>query len=365
MAKKRVIPKPKTPKKSSPRRSKATPLKISAKVWLIAAGILLLFITWYITYASNTAFRSPAYYIYVYRGTDADALADTLSDRGAIKSTITFRWMASLLSIGKIRPGMYRFEKGWGNFHLLTNVDTEELRPTQLIDLAEFRSRKRTIKELSRLTNTNETELLNLLKDEDETDDLGGFTTESVYCIFRPGRYRVYKNMKPEEVLEYMSCQYVQLWNKERQAECSDLDLTEDEAVILASIVYSETKQRSEMADIAGVYINRLHDNMKLESDPTVLFANTKMDSRRVTNDHLAIESDYNTYKRKGLPPGPICIVPAFVIDEVLKYDKHNYYYFCAKEDMSGTHNFAKDFTEHKANADRYRKALNKKKIYK
>jgi UPF0755 protein len=365
MAKKRVIPKPKSPKKSSGRRIKPVPLKISSRTWFITFGVLVLFVTWYITYASNTAFRSPAFYIYVYRGMDAEALADSLSERDAIKSKLTFRWMASIMNAEKIRPGMYRFEKGWGNFHLLSYINTEELRPTQLIDLAEYRSRKRTINELSKLTNTEEKELLGLLKDKEATDNLGGFTTESVYCIFRPGRYRVYKKMSAEEVLEYMSCQYDLFWNKDRQDQCAELDLTEDETVILASIVYSETKQRKEMPDIAGVYINRLHDNMKLESDPTVLFAQSKMDSRRVTNEHLAIKSDYNTYKRKGLPPGPICIVPAFVIDEVLEYDQHAYYYFCAKEDMSGTHNFAKNFTEHKANADRYRKALNKKKIYK
>lgn len=363
MAKKKLIPRPK-PAKSSARRKKGFAISISAQTWSIIAGVVLVLATWYITYASNTSFRSSAYYITVQRGTDADDLADTLSKNDAIKYGFTFRWMASMLNIETIRPGMYRLEKGWGNFQMLSAIDTDELRPSQLIDLGEYRSRKRTIKELSKLTNVDEQAMLDLLKDEDEVDELGGFTIESVYCIFRPGRYRVYKNMKPEEVLEYMSCQYVKLWNEERVEKSAALNLTEDEVVILASIVYSETKQRQEMANIAGVYINRLHDNMKLESDPTVLFAHTKMDSRRVSNKHLTIDSDYNTYKRKGLPPGPICIVPTFVIDEVLKYDKHTFYYFCAKDDMSGCHNFAADYTQHKVNAAKYRKALNKKKIY-
>ncbi len=363
MAKKRVLPKPKAPRKPASKKSKG--FSLSLKAWLLISGFLLLFATWYITCASNTAFRSSAYYIFISRGTEVEELADTLSSRHAIKSTITFKWMASILNIETFRPGMYRLEKGWGNLHLLTFIDDSEIRPSQLIDLAEYRSRKRTIKELSKLTNTDEKELLELLSDEDETDDLGGFTTESVYCIFRPGRYRVYKNMKPEEVLEYMACQYTLLWNDQRREECNRLDLTEDEVVILASIVYSETKQRSEMPTIAGVYVNRLHDGMKLESDPTVLFAHTSMDSRRVSNKHLTIDSDYNTYKRKGLPPGPICITPAFVIDEVLEYNQHNYYYFCAKGDKSGCHNFATDYDEHLKNAKLYRSGLDKKKIYK
>jgi UPF0755 protein len=363
MAKKRVIPKPKVPRKLAAKKSKG--FSLSPRSWLFIAGFVFLFATWYLTCASNTAFRSSAYYIFISRGTEIEELADTLSKRKVIKSTLTFKWMASMMNIETLRPGMYRLEKGWGNFRLLSFIDDSEIRPSQLIDLAEYRSRKRTLKELSKLTNTDEKELIDLLGDEDETDDLGGFTTESVYCIFRPGRYRVYKNMKPEEVLEYMACQYTQLWDEHRREESNRLDLTEDEVVILASIVYSETKQRSEMPTIAGVYINRLHDNMKLESDPTVLFAHTSMDSRRVTNKHLSIESDYNTYKRKGLPPGPICIVPTFVIDEVLKYDSHQYYYFCAKGDQSGCHNFSKDYNEHLKNAKLYRNGLDKKKIYK
>lgn len=363
MAKKRIIPKPKTPRKAAPKKSKG--FSISGQAWLYIIGFVLLFASWYISFASNTAFRSSAYYIYVSRGTDVEELTDTLVKRNVIKSGVTFQWMASMMNIQTLRPGMYRIEKGWGNYHVLSFIDDAEIRQSQLIDLAEYRSRKRTIKELCKLTSIDEKAFTELLKDEDEVDDLGGFTTESVYCIFRPGRYRIYKNSTPQEVLEYMACQYVQLWNDARREECKRLDLTEDEIVILASIVYSETKQRIEMPTIAGVYINRLHDNMKLESDPTVLFAHTSMDSRRVSNKHLSIESDYNTYRRKGLPPGPICIVPTFVIDEVLKYDSHKFYYFCAKGDKSGCHNFATNYDEHLVNAKKYRNGLDKKKIYK
>ncbi len=363
MPKKRVIPKPRLPKKSFSRKGKG--LSPSPKVWMYLLGFLFLFVSWYISFSSNTAFRSSAYYVYISRGTEIEALADTLTNRNVIKSSITFKWMASILHIETLRPGMYRIGKGWGNYRMLSFVDDAEIRMSQLIDLAEYRSRKRTISELCELSNVDEKAFLKLLKDEDEVDDLGGFTIESVYCIFRPGRYRVCKNMQPKELLEYMACKYVQLWNDERRAESDRLDLTEDEVVILASIVYSETKQRKEMPAIAGVYINRLHDNMKLQSDPTVLFAHTSMDSRRVSNKQLAIDSDYNTYVKKGLPPGPICIVPTFVIDEVLKYDSHTFYYFCAKGDQSGCHNFSSTYEDHMVNAKKYRDGLNKKKIYK
>ena len=363
MPKKRVIPKPKAPRKPAAKKSKG--FSVSASTWLYIGGFLVVFVAWYLTFSSNTAFRSSAYYVYINRGMEVEELADTLSENKVIRSATTFKWMASMMNMETLRPGMYRIEKGWGNYQILSFVDDAEIRMSQLIDLGEYRSRKRTIKELCQLSNVNEKDFLELLADPDEVDDLGGFTTESVYCIFRPGRYRVYKNMQPRELLEYMACKYVQLWNEERREATKKLDLSEDEVVILASIVYSETKQRSEMSTIAGVYINRLHDNMKLQSDPTVLFAHTSMNSRRVSNEHLKIDSDYNTYQRKGLPPGPICIVPTFVIDEVLKYDSHTYYYFCAKGDNSGCHNFSNTYNEHMVNAKKYRNGLDKKKIYK
>jgi UPF0755 protein len=363
MTKKRIIPRPKVAKRApSKRRSSFT---ISGKGWAYIIGGFVLIAIWFISFSSNTSFRCSAYYVYVSRGTDIDELADSLSKNRVIKSAFTFKWMASLLNVETLRPGMYRIGKSWGNYRMVTFLDDAEIRMSQLIDLGSFRSRKRTIHQLCQLSNIKEKEFLALLADPDEMDDLGGFTTESVYCIFRPGRYRIYKNTNPKEVLEYLACNYVQLWNDERRAACKKLDLSEDEVVILSSIVYSETKQRSEMATIAGVYINRLRTNMKLQSDPTVLFAHTSMDSRRVSNKQLKIDSDYNTYLKKGLPPGPICIVPTFVIDEVLKYDAHAYYYFCAKGDNSGCHNFSGTYDDHVENAKRYRDGLNKKKIYK
>lgn len=363
MAKKRIIPKPKVAKRASSKRSSS--FAISGKSWAYIIGAFVLILIWFISFSSNTSFRSSAYYVYVSRGTDIDELADTLSKKSVIKSSFTFKWMASLLNVETLRPGMYRIEKSWGNYRMVSFLDDAEIRMSQLIDLGTYRSRKRTIHQLCQLSNIDEKEFLALLADPDEMDDLGGFTIESVYCIFRPGRYRIYKNTNPKEVLEYLACNYVQLWNDERRAACKKLELSEDEVVILSSIVFSETKQRSEMATIAGVYINRLRNNMKLQSDPTVLFAHTSMNSRRVSNKQLKIDSDYNTYVKKGLPPGPICIVPTFVIDEVLKYDEHAYYYFCAKGDNSGCHNFSCTYDDHITNAKKYREGLNKKKIYK
>ena len=119
------------------------------------------------------------------------------------------------------------------------------------------------------------------------------------------------------------------------------------------------------MPRIAGVYINRLKKNWLLQADPTLVFAIGDFEIKRVLDVHKEIDSPYNTYKHIGLPPGPICIPSIAAIDAVLNAEQHKYFYFCAKDDMSGYHVFAKNMREHNINAEKYRKALNKKKIWK
>ena len=142
-------------------------------------------------------------------------------------------------------------------------------------------------------------------------------------------------------------------------------DMTPEEVATLASIVEEETNNNAEKPTVAGLYINRLHKDMPLQADPTVKFALQDFQLKRISNKHLTVDSPYNTYRNIGLPPGPIRIPTPVGIDAVLNYEKHDYIYMCAKEDFSGTHNFASNYTEHMKNARKYWKALNERKIFK
>ena len=142
------------------------------------------------------------------------------------------------------------------------------------------------------------------------------------------------------------------------------IGLTPREVSILASIIDKETAKTSEMPTIAGVYINRLDKKWPLQADPTLIYAIGDFSIRRVLDVHKQVESPYNTYKYAGLPPGPICIPSIAAIDAVLNAEKHKYFYFCAKDDLSGYHVFAKTINEHNRNAEKYRRALNKNNIY-
>jgi UPF0755 protein len=159
--------------------------------------------------------------------------------------------------------------------------------------------------------------------------------------------------------------EYQKFWNASRKEKAKTLNLSMTDVSTLASIIDRETVMKTEKAVIAGVYINRLQSNWLLQADPTLIFAINDYSIQRVLDVHKEIDSKYNTYKNIGLPPGPICIPSISSIDAVLNYQKHDYFYFCAKDDFSGYHNFARTYSEHLVNARKFQQALNKQKIYK
>ncbi len=139
--------------------------------------------------------------------------------------------------------------------------------------------------------------------------------------------------------------------------------MTIKEVSILASIVDSETNYVPEKPIVAGLYINRLRKGIPLQADPTVIFGVGDFSIRRVLNVHLKVESPYNTYRNKGLTPGPIRIPTVSGLDAVLNFDKNDFIYMCAKETFDGQHNFAITYAEHIVNARRYQKALNERGV--
>ena len=187
-----------------------------------------------------------------------------------------------------------------------------------------------------------------------------GFTTENIVCLFIPNTYEIYWNTSVKQFVERMQKEYETFWNADRKTRAKEIELTPFEIVTLASIVEKEQSRRiEERPMIAGLYLNRIKQRIKLQSDPTIIFANNDFSIRRVLNKHLKFESPYNTYIYFGLPPGPICIPSRNAIDAVLNAAQHEYIFMCAKGDASGLHNFAITNREHINNRNQYKKNLN------
>lgn len=187
-----------------------------------------------------------------------------------------------------------------------------------------------------------------------------GKTQQTLIGLFLPNTYEVYWKITPEKLLERMEKESANYWTKSRREQAKELGLSIDEVMTLASIVQQETAYNPEKARVAGMYLNRLRMEMPLQADPTVKFALQQFELRRIMHKHLRVDSPYNTYRNKGLPPGPICIPELSSIETVLEAEQHDYIYMCAKEDFSGQHNFAKTYEEHQQNAAKYSQALDK-----
>ncbi len=192
-----------------------------------------------------------------------------------------------------------------------------------------------------------------------------GYSTATLPSLFIPETYEVYWDIRPEDLMIRLMKERDRFWNEERMAKAKALGMTPEEVATLASIVDEETNDAAEMPIVAGLYINRLKKGMPLQADPTVKFAIGDPARKRILKKDLEAESEYNTYRHKGLPPGPIRIPSKQALESVLSYSKHGYLYMCAKEDFSGTHNFAKTLGEHNRNAQRYQQALDRLKIKK
>ena len=190
-----------------------------------------------------------------------------------------------------------------------------------------------------------------------------GYDTCTIAAMFVPNTYDVYWNMSIDDLLERMQKEHDRFWQGDREAKAARIQLTPNEVATIASIIDEETANNAEKPMIAGMYLNRLKAGMPLQADPTIKFALKDFELKRIYHKLLDIDSPYNTYRYEGLPPGPIKIASIKGIDAVLNHVEHEYLYMCAKEDFSGSHNFAQNYQEHLKNAAKYAKALNERGI--
>lgn len=296
-------------------------------------------------------------------GSTFDEVRNSLIEKGIVNEIITFSFVAKVMSYTEsIKPGRYTIQPKMSNRELVTLLRSGMQTPLN-ITFNNIRLPEELAEKITSNLEMDQNEFFSLLEDGDFLEKYG-FDTLSVMSMFIPNTYEVYWNQGPIELFDRMYREYNRFWSAERKAKAAQLQMSPLEVSTLASIVQAETNKSDERPVVAGVYINRLERNMPLQADPTLLFALGDFSIRRVLNVHKEVESPYNTYKYTGLPPGPINLPEISSLDAVLNYQEHNYLYFCAKEDFSGYHAFARTLREHLNNARRYQNALNAAKIY-
>ena len=267
-----------------------------------------------------------------------------------------------------IHTGRYAIHPGEGALKVWRHMKNGLQEPINLT-LPSVRTLDKLSVELSKKLMIDSTSILQALTDE-ATCEKYGYDTTTIACMFIPNTYDIYWNSSVEKLLDRMKKESEKFWNEDRTQKAKALQLTPVEVITIASIVDEETANNGEKPMIAGMYYNRLKlrnaeypEGMPLQADPTIKYAWKRFDLKRIYNNLLRIKSPYNTYVNPGLPPGPIRIPSVAGIDAVLNLVKHDYLYMCAKEDFSGTHNFARTYQEHLQNAAKYSKALNERGI--
>ena len=302
--------------------------------------------------------------IYIPTGSDFEQVESILSESSFLINEKSFHWVAQKKDYPEnIRPGRYVVKDGMSN-NQLVNMLRGGLQSPVKVTFNNIRDVDMLAGRIATQIEADSASISNLLHNQNYINQLG-FNNQTIPALFLPDTYEFYWNTDAEGFVVRMFQEYNKFWTEERKQKAQSKSLTPIQVSTLASIVNKETNMSDEMPRVAGVYLNRLKNNWLLQADPTLVFAWDDYSIRRVLDRHKEIESPYNTYKYIGLPPGPICIPSIAAIKAVLDAEDHNYFYFCAKEDFSGYHNFAKTLTEHNRNAIKYQQALNQRGIKK
>jgi len=298
-------------------------------------------------------------YFYIPTGSTMEDVSELLYSKNYIINRGSFEWVAEKKNYrNKIKPGKYFLTDKLSNNDLVDLLRSGKQQICKVV-FNYARTKEELAGKLAENIEADSLDILSLLKNKSVAQKYG-FDLNTIITMFIPNTYEFYWSTSADKIFARMAKEYKKFWNVKRKAKAKKIHLSQSEVSSLASIVESETKDVAEKPIVAGVYINRLKKGMKLEADPTVIYALGDFSIKRVLKKHLSIDSPYNTYKYAGLPPGPICLPTISSIDAVLNYKKHKYIFFCAKEDFSGRHNFAKSYFEHLRNARKYQKALRK-----
>lgn len=303
-------------------------------------------------------------FVHIPTGASFDQVTGILKREGLIEDEKDFRWVADRMKYIRtpMRAGRFEIQPGWNNRELVTHLRGGKQTPVKIV-LNNERLPEEVAGKVARFIETDSLTLLQHFNDPQVLAQ-NGYTKESLMSLFIPNTYEMFWNTDAKTFMERMVKEHQAFWDKNgRRDKARALGMNENQVYTLASIVERETNSNPEKPVIAGVYLNRLRTGMKLQADPTCVFATRDFGTRRVTLYHTTFNSPYNTYLYKGLPPGPISMAGIPSLDAVLNAEKHEYFYFCAKPDDSGAHAFAATYSAHLVNAERFQQFLNKKGI--
>ena len=330
-------------------------LKIAAAAVLLAA--IAVGVAGYRWYSDN---RMPNFTssveLFVRPGMSVDEILSQIPDSCVSRPQSVSR-VASGMDAQAVKPGHYVIERNKPSIYLPRMLRAGWQTPVKLVLSGTMRQKSAIARKIANQMMLDSAEVVSALNDRELLSSYG-FTPEDVFSLIIPDTYEVYWTDPMKIILDRQKAAYDAFWTDSNKAKAAQQGLSCKEVSILASIVKGESNHEPEYPSIAGVYLNRLHQGMRLQADPTVAYC-FGYTLNRVLLRHLEVDSPYNTYLHEGLPPGPICVPDKACLKAVLNPDMHGYLYFCASPAMDGTHRFAATLSEHSRNAREFQRELN------
>ncbi len=325
-------------------------------------GLIILFaggIIGWMLFVSGTGFSEKTRSFIIPDGqTDKAAVLAVMEQNHIFSNRTVFSILASNAGVwDRIKPGKYEVIKGQSMKKIAAMLRNGRVASIKLV-INKVRTKEDLAKLISKTLAPDSVSVMNFLN---SNDSLKRFhvDTNTVLTLIIPDSYSFYWNATPGKIFQRLFDNKNQFWAKhDRIAKAEAIGFTPEQAYILASIVEEETNYDSDKYKIASVYINRLNTRMPLQACPTIKYAMKDFTLTRIYEKYLFNPSPYNTYRRPGLPPGPICTPSPKTIDIVLDAPKTGYLFFVAKSDFSGYHHFSNNFKEHSQYAKEYQKAL-------
>lgn len=330
-------------------------LLIIALLGLVAMGISSYYIYKTIL-VPNTAFNQEEAQVFIGTNATKKEFLDTMES--LVKDIHSLEIVADKKNYSNnIRPGRYIIDKDMSNLEII-----DVLRSKNLPISVKFNNQERLENLAGNISRQIEADSLDLIEIMRDTVFLNeqGLDLSNALAMYIPNTYEFYWNTSASQFRERMKKEYESFWNERRQNAADEIGLSREEIISLAAIVQKETVKIEERPKVAGVYLNRLKINMKLQADPTVIYAKKHAENdfdqviKRVLYKHLEIDSPYNTYENHGIPKGVIAMPDISSIDAVLFPEKHDYLYFVADTSNFGYHIFAKNHAEHIRNRQQY-----------
>ncbi len=325
------------------------------KIRILIAGIIAaILVAWMIIFYIPNTFEPSAKFITVSKGQSFSSLADSLAERGIIRSRILFKLGGRILGVTqRMRVGKYSFVSGVTNMRILQDIEGGLSTVSSSVALREGVRTKVFARILKHHIGIDSAKFMEYYRD---TSMIGihPHNSTSIEGYLMPDTYSFFWQDDEKEIIQRMITEFREFFVDSLQQRMKQLRYNLNDVMTMASIVEGEAIYDDERATIAGVYYNRLKRRMRLQADPTVWFVVSDT-SKRLTRNSLKVESPYNTYLYYGLPPGPINNPGRQSILAALYPEKHNYIYFVA--DYNGRHRFAKNYEEHLRNVRLYRKA--------